>query len=93
MERNSLCQPNFLMKERGSHNLKNNMLTEGVRSYCNQCCGGNDQNSEIALALVCAPLTYRGRLVVMKYSGLLKTTVGMNKHPYSPDNLVYDSPE
>lgn len=26
---------------------KNNMLTEGVRSYCYQRRGGNDQSSEV----------------------------------------------
>lgn len=82
MERNSLCQPNFLMKERGSHNLKNNVLTEGVCSSGYECCG-NDQNSEEQRNYVCYPLTHGGRLVVMKYSRLLWERI--NLHPYSPE--------
>lgn len=55
MERNSLCQLNFLVKERESRNLKNTMLTESAHLTC-----GIDQNGEVlrnCTGSVCDPLT------------------------------------
>lgn len=55
MERNSLCQLNFLVKERESRNLKNTMLTESARLM-----RGIDQNGEVlrnCTGSVCDALT------------------------------------